>query len=565
MALSSCTFLASGTAQLKGNFFKEDAAAHSELFGNEGKEVALKAKQPNYSMTPGSGALLEPKIGVQYRADYTKDAVHYCAVRFVAAIASLEVNAEWTRAAYKANGDMTGTEDTVTVTKAYASLIDDGDPVSATSAGAGYNYFVVYTVYNIPVTTFNDYYIVAHLKISDPANPATVQYSKITAARIGGTIQASFPLETEPGYFLAGTFNGVENQALMEDDKPDDDDSVARFERALTKDDSFYICYKTATIFKLYDSSCLSKLNDPSDNPYFQSASGNKIKVLTTHNYAFNFDKTDKIKDLEIGYSVNYQKADDSYETVALTYNGYDGSSKPQHTANISPKTGTDLYFTYERAEIIPSREDDGNNNINNSLFVIIGGPDINIYLKDIGENSRSLWVNYPDLRVLVDGEPVSAAKRANPRGNVAVFEVPLTAGQNVIVCRGYNELKLGDTQNVEYTASATATYAFYINSQYKVYTDELATVTFRITKDAGANKSLYAVGSISGDWEPWEEYRLTWTEGNVWVGSFLLPIGRQVQVVVAPSSNPTKGAVNPWHGTNYDIEGDMNIEFTWN
>ena len=128
LVLSSCANIPSVNNQL---VFKEDTEAHSEIFGGEETPFELKQMNPRRTMTPGEGSLLKPKIGVQFRAPYTVGANDYIAIRFVAAIASLDTKVEWTRAAYDASGNMHGTKETIETTKAYSSLIDDGEPVAA--------------------------------------------------------------------------------------------------------------------------------------------------------------------------------------------------------------------------------------------------------------------------------------------------------------------------------------------------------------------------------------------------------------------------------------------------
>ena len=542
MALSSCTYLASGTVQQKGDFFKEDAVAHSELFGGEEEGFELKAKQPFYSMTPGEGSLLEPKIGVQYRDTYNNGAQDCIAVRFVAAIANGNVNAEWTRAAYKANGDMTGTEETVEVTKAYTSV------VGGESLPEGYGCYVVFTVYDIPVTTFNDYYIVAYLKLSDPENPATVQYSKATAARIGGGVQASFAYNTT-GYFLAGTINGAENSYLPSVSLlPGDATNEARFSGSLRENDVFNIYHKTASTFKAYDSSYI-KTAPVTLNPYLQDegVSGNRIKVSATHNYAFNFDDSDGIKDLDCGYTVTYTNNSDSSVTVPLVYNGVDGSKKNQYLVRISPKPGSSLDFKLDGSSISPTGESGAN--VNGSLEIIYGGPEIDLYLKDqVG--SYTLWATYPEetYSLLLNGvDQVATDVNPGDWGLKAMFEVYLTTGTTASIKWGYSI----------FTAASAVTK----DSYYWVRLHDDYTVTYY---DRVSN--YYMVGKINGseDWDHVSSHRFldTTTSGEF---KLLDPIslknGDSFKVVLAedPSNKPSW----TWYpgGSNCTIASDGNYD----
>ena len=133
MALSSCTYLASGNAQPKGNFFKEAADAQQEIFGGQEKALEVRAKAPNRS---AAGDMLEPVIGVQYRAAYDKGGQSKIAVRFVAAIASLDVNAQWTRELFDDTGTIDGSKGTFEVTKAYTQLNSNSTPITPAAFAA---------------------------------------------------------------------------------------------------------------------------------------------------------------------------------------------------------------------------------------------------------------------------------------------------------------------------------------------------------------------------------------------------------------------------------------------
>ncbi|MBQ6730642.1 MAG: hypothetical protein IJR08_01905 [Bacilli bacterium] len=523
MAMSSCTYLESGTVQ-KGNFFKEDASAKVDVFGGEEEAVSLRKNEPFGS---AAADLAEPIIGVQYRAAYEKDNKSYIAVRFIAAIKSLDVNAEWTRSVYDANGARVGAEASYETTQAYTALSGMGETVYPSSFGAEYKYFVAYTLYDIPFEEKDDYYIAASVELSDTEGSLSSVNSLEMAARIGGNATAKYPKNTS-GYFLAGTLSGSAN-SILSSGIPFDD-NVARFSASLSVNDSFYICQKTSGTFKLYNSSCLTI-----DNPYLvnDGQSSRMIKVVSAHNYAFDFTSGYQIDNIEGGYSVQYTDNGDNVVSVPLLFDGYDGSHQPQHYAYISPKTGSTLLFTLDGESIAPSREQNDGNNIDNDRVVKCGGENIDIYLKDLGSNNHSLWVNYPELRVLVNGNIVPPTSRTYLHGNAAIYEVPLKTGQRVSIYRGYNQLHYGDTEQVEYIASVDATYAFYVNGEYKVYVEELASVTFSVNYDTHNNGSLYAVGDFSGNYERWDEYRLTWTSGNVWTGTFLLPVGKKVQLKV--------------------------------
>ena len=563
MVLTGCNPLSSyAAAGAKVNQFAEDTLAHEEVFGNG--ELGLRKAEP-FRLDPINSAA--PAIAVQTRSEKAG----FISIRFVAAVKLKEADMAntsvvWTRTMYLADGTVkSGKEaDEFESNKAYTKINDGGAELDISDfdtaqGNPGYTHFVVYTMRNIPDEASN-YYLGVSLAVDDTVDNSFDAQSKMVVTTVNQNKQVSFPVNQE-GYFLQGTIGGVAGSVLASVSPSGDD--VARFSSALSANDAFYICYNhtDATLanckFRVYDSSCIADEN----NPYFvdNGESSKMIKATTGHNYAFNFTGSYELDDIESGYTVQYTNNSEELVTVPLVYDGRDGSNKPQHTALISPKTGSALVFALDGNALTPSREDNANNNINNSRVVQCGGEDISLYVKDLGE-SHSLWVNYPGLKVFVNGNSVPLAPRANPHGNVAVYEVPLTAGQKVIVNRGYNQLHLGDTEDVEYTAAQTATYAFYINNEYKVYVDELTTVTFNVNYDTHNNGSLYALGNFSGDWEPWSEYRLTWSEGNNWIGELLLPVGKQLQLAVAPTENPTKSAVIAWQGKNVEITRNMSV-----
>lgn len=217
MALSSCTYLSSGVAQPKGNLFKEDASAHSEVFDEESEAFEFR-KQP--FMKSSLDDFVEPKIGVQYGAKYNiseTETPEWCfAIRFVAAVGSLDVDATWTRTIYKDDGTKLGTTENRPTTQAYA-VLNGGDGVGTIRADeevmdntddfVPYNYYVAYTIYDIPYDSFNDYYATAYLTLTDPYGSYEPVSSKMMVARLGGGAKAKFDKD-KTGFFLAGILDG---------------------------------------------------------------------------------------------------------------------------------------------------------------------------------------------------------------------------------------------------------------------------------------------------------------------------------------------------------------------
>lgn len=297
MALSGCTYMEHATVAKDNGFFKEDALAHEELF--DGEEISeIKLRSPLRSV---AADMAEPLLGVQYSAKYENDVGSgnwFVAVRFLAAVKSLDVNATWTRTVYKDDGDVYGSKGAtknIATTKAYEYVNSESTPINANSwakanygAGEGeYTHFVVLCLYDIPFGSNDNYSAVAHLKISDNSGSLTDVYSKDIAARIGGGAVAQFASDRTDGYFLKGKINGVENTELNADaETKGTDPNRASFSSNFAAEDAFVIVNKdyAHSKFQIWGSSCLSYYDNGSILTHFQNSDG-KIGVKTAGNY----------------------------------------------------------------------------------------------------------------------------------------------------------------------------------------------------------------------------------------------------------------------------------------
>ena len=241
MALSSCAGLGHD-AQPEEVFFKEQVDACTEVFGNGQEVYEVKQKAP---LRSAAEDMEQPRIGVQYRKyeEVLDSGEWFVAVRFVAEIKTLNVNATWTRNIYKNDGTELTTEASYATTKAYTSLISNGEDIEPSS---GYNYFVVYTLAGIPFNSFNDYYVVAYATLSDnAATPALSPVSsKAMAARIGGNVTFTFDKD-RTGYFMAGSFGDVAINAAIKGD------NTAAFTTTFGYDGYFVIAQKGADTFEV--------------------------------------------------------------------------------------------------------------------------------------------------------------------------------------------------------------------------------------------------------------------------------------------------------------------------
>lgn len=206
IALSACSTGAKNTVKT----YVEDTLAHEELFGaaNNGNEFELgqsKGLEPrraylDRSLEGEPNPLTKPVIGVQYQP-LTNG---YYALRYVAAIASLNVDAVWTRNICESNGNRRKTEEShFTCTKAYASLSVDGGVGLPANFGQDYHYFVVYTLKNIPESDLNSF-LFGYLTLTYQGNSVR---SDARIAKVDGG--RTFTIETtganaRTGYFLEG-------------------------------------------------------------------------------------------------------------------------------------------------------------------------------------------------------------------------------------------------------------------------------------------------------------------------------------------------------------------------
>ena len=127
--------------------------------------------------------LVKPKIGYQVALkDEDSNGINdHISIRYTAAITSLDVDsATWTRAMYEADGDKYAglVEAEKAVTKAYTAITTNGVQTYATSledenGDHPYNYFVVYTLLNIPLDDYGKYYLDACLTLEKEGNSIT--------------------------------------------------------------------------------------------------------------------------------------------------------------------------------------------------------------------------------------------------------------------------------------------------------------------------------------------------------------------------------------------------------
>ena len=214
----------------------EDTLAHEELFGQGGKAVKLT---PYKDPDPSDPSLKKPVVGVQYKEE---DDGKF-AIRYVAAIAALDVEATWTRGICNKAGNQQQTADQKLVNKevttAYTAVSADngsGDTYTTpASVGEGFNYFVVYTLREVPAAQL-DSYLFAYLTLEKGGNSVK---SLARISRISGGNTFTFDTDSGLSYFIQGTINGTADQIAAIDGVPSEDNWAQKEDLALATNDQF--------------------------------------------------------------------------------------------------------------------------------------------------------------------------------------------------------------------------------------------------------------------------------------------------------------------------------------
>lgn len=284
---------------------KEDTLIHEELFGNNdiaSYDLNNSIRQPRKLVSD----LAEPPIGVQYLS-YKEDTKDYYAVRYVAAIKSLDINARWTRAVSQKNGTQVKTlnRDTV-VTKAYRTLNNGGVISTCSEEYPGFEYYVVFTMYDIP-TSQEDSYVMAYLTIS--YGEETPVKSKAVITQIKGTGHSfSFDVDSVTNdYFIAidhetGPDTVWYGEAGEDKPNPEENDHAVFTNASMEfiSGDTFGLFKLTTTEFEFCDyptylgstSSRLAKLYSSRDN-YSQFYLTGKYNIYVNHEDKVYISPTD--------------------------------------------------------------------------------------------------------------------------------------------------------------------------------------------------------------------------------------------------------------------------------
>ena len=307
MVLAGCNNQAKAEVKpepnLEENYFLEDTEAHEEIFGGE----QLKKDNP-FKVDPVTHPDADPSIGIQTKID-DKETVDTSddtiSIRFVAAVAFGEgqlgpTNAVWRRTVSSPDGT-SFPKDTANIacTKAYTSMsVGDGeysiDDFNADQEPDGsYTHFVAYTLRNIPLATYANYYVSAYLILSGEGG--LNQSSKAVVTTVDPSIYKAAYQPTLGNFFITGTFNGTPGRITATSTRSSvEDANKASFEGlSIYKNDVF-------TIYEVYDtklyshgSSCLTGSKNPVGY-YFSDNSGD-IKANYKGNYNLFLNKSNEI------------------------------------------------------------------------------------------------------------------------------------------------------------------------------------------------------------------------------------------------------------------------------
>ena len=299
MVLSGCSNNSAKPVKEKedlSNMMLEDTTAHEELFGASIDLNIRKIGVPDDD--PGDTDI--PRVGVQFSDVYERDVINPdtlkptgdkvdCrAVRFVAAIKGDLSNqtAVWTRGVSETNSNqikaMSGGHNS---TEVYDSLNDGNVP---TAVPTGYDHFVVYTMYDIPLSQ-NNSYIAAYVTLTPKAGGEGVKSAAVLTEIDGGHyFSVDMSVLVRNGYFLdiyndsgldpINTIAPEDNEGSTDTDPTDDEKDNSKFSNvSFNNGDKIGMFRLTSTVFQFYGFS--SFMNDDVNHSaaaYIKSASINQ-------------------------------------------------------------------------------------------------------------------------------------------------------------------------------------------------------------------------------------------------------------------------------------------------
>lgn len=299
MVLSACG--GAGPKQIVDTFL-EDTLVHEEIFGS------LEEPNSPFKSIRNLGEEQEeepvaPKFYVQYAETKgmvdDEEVVTYVSVRYVAAIKIPELqlvsySATWARSIYLKDGTkrVMPKGETIPCTKVYTSLNGGSSSLTPSAYNPGSNYFVVYTLRNIPADQFGGS-ILASLTIddndpgTDPVVTKTIATCLEEQAKSARTSFDTAELST-PGYFLKGSF-GTQSADPSEETRGENNE--ASFTVNLQQNDTFVVVNHDISNSK-FQMFGVNKLGGIESDYLLENSSGT-IKAKYSGNYVLFLNEYD--------------------------------------------------------------------------------------------------------------------------------------------------------------------------------------------------------------------------------------------------------------------------------
>ena len=412
LVLSSCQAVPQAN-NLKEDILIEDTLAHDEIFGNDfiGRKIAPNKLGDDPVSHPDSDAA----IGVQTKVDdkgTVSTADDLISFRFVAPVKFEEgqlapTTAVWTRTVSKPDGSEYPMDTaTYECTEAYTQL-EEGAGVytiaqfnEAQEPDTDYTHFVVYTLRNIPLETYGDYFVSAYLTLSGEGG--VNQVSKAVVSTVNpATYQAAY-VAADGHYYLDGTFNGT--PGIIPATSVRADGNKANFNNLdLVAGDTFVI--KEFYNSKLYVHSFAEMAtydgNDKIASCFEADGSGNvKVKESKGGSYDLYFNSSNRLYTAENapygvhnGYyikgSMNSWAQDAAYEMYSVRDNhAVSGTIHLDANAEFKVwKAEGDVWYGWPGKAV--STDSSLFENAGGNIKCLVAG-DYRIYLN----NSNEVWVN---------------------------------------------------------------------------------------------------------------------------------------------------------------------------
>lgn len=324
LVLSSCGHYSKAPSNIDNNHitptntFIEDTFLHEEMFKNVNE---LKVRK---SFTPLENS--DPRIGVQTKLDNhgtVDEDDDTISVRFVAAVAIngdlASATAVWTRAMFDTSGNAFKAVTPVACTTAYNALATAGDPYTIedynNACNGSYTHFVAYTMRNIPLSDYSNYYFTAFLTLNDSSGQTV---SKVVATTVDQTTQFSFN-NSETGYFaIKKTDNGFETI-----EKTGFDNSghyYADFEgMSFTATDSFLIVNRENNHFQVFGYDAAHAV-DPLDTEFTQLGSSQFLDCRYERSYFIHLNEYNRISVEEAFAKTFYFKPNNNWNDGGSKY-----------------------------------------------------------------------------------------------------------------------------------------------------------------------------------------------------------------------------------------------------